>query len=364
MNKFILLMMTLSFLLVGFYEIYNRKSNKILDFIIIVFALFFITYRGLYYPDTTGYAKFYNFVETNKLYLSPSDLPGTFTFDLGYSIFNQLIKYFFGPNFRILFLSITLINFSLVYLVFKKLYNYFFNRNSNAFLLGVFFSIYVSYYGLLYNAAVLRAGLSMSILLVAYLCALKKKWVLYVLSIILAVLFHSSAIIGIIITILLITNFALSKKQYTVLWIIMGILYLFRLGENIVSAFPRLFGFLSQYDSLYVFSKYNERIPEMNSMLSPKILYFFLFGGLFLTKQLDRSFSRFLNIYYVGLFILLLLPISYMSRVADFFMFNIFILQYLFLEKITKRELKITYFLITVICNIILVSRILYQGIN
>jgi hypothetical protein len=361
MSESLLLIITLYSLILGFFEIYNQHSKKIPIFLYLTLFIIFITFREQFFPDTIGYIDFFSTIDAGDLHIGKGDLP--IRMDIGYQLFNQLVKLIFGSDYHYLFLLITILNLIFVYLSVNKLFATFFNFNKKTILWGVLFSLYISYYGFLYNGAVLRAGLALSFLLYAYVNALNKRWIWAVLFLLIATQFHSSAIIGALVALTLMIKSNIKKHYYVYIYITIGILYLINIGQIIVTYFPQIFNFISKLEYLDVFSKYENIIGPAAQEKSLRILYFYGLGGFFLFFKHKPEFYRFLNVYYIGLLLLVLFPVSYVSRLTDFFTFFVFILLYLFLSEIKQKGLKMLIYSFIIISNTVLISRVLYQSL-
>lgn len=358
MGIFFLFSLALFSLVIGIIEIQNNRFSKAAVVGYLLVFLLFLTFRGLEPPDALAYADFYKAVDTSHLYLNRADLP--ITTDIGYGIFNQIVKFFFGSNYHFIFLIIPVFNLYLIKISFKKLFFGVFEIKNHNILYGLFFALYISYYGILYSGVVLRGGLALSFLFYSYVMGCQKKWVWAILFYFIAIKFQSSAIIGILIALILFSNSKLNKSIYFISWVVIGFLYFIKFGYFTVEYFPQIFGYLSDINTLQVFTKFNDRIPPINDMLNLKLIYFYLIGGLFLTIRQHPFFYRFLNVYYLGLLIYVLFPVSYMSRVTDIFMFSIFVLQYFFLASIESKKIKALVYSFVVVCNTIFISRVLY----
>jgi hypothetical protein len=362
MSFIALIILTIYSFGLGIIELVNKKSNNLAVFGYLLFFVLFIVFRGMYFPDTTGYIQFYNDVKTDTLYLSRADLPHNL--DFGYGILNQMVKFIFGPDYHFFFFITTSLNLFLVFITVRK-YISVFSVNNNKILYGVLFALYISYFGFLYNGAVLRAGIALSILFYSYILSLQRKWIWSLVLFIIAYQFHSSSILGILIIIILNLKIKLKKYTYVRVWSILGLIYLLKVGNYITHYFPKVFIFLSEYNALYVFSKWGNSnfLDAFSIKYSFKIIFFYFVGGLLLTIPQPRNFYKLLNVYFVGLFILMLFPFSYVARVADFFIYVIFLLQFLFLQRLKSIEKKVMYYTIFIILNTLFVSRILYQGL-
>lgn len=361
MSQLVLFILTVFALALGLTEIRDKRSSIPAVIAYLLLFTLFITFRGTYFPDTKGYIDFYKNVQTTTFYLSSADLPRNL--DYGYGVLNQVIKFVFGHQYYFLFFILTSLNLFLIWISSKTLLSV--QKNTNIRILyGVLFSLYISYYGFLYNGAVLRGGIALSLLFYSYALLIKRKWIWSILVFLLSIQFHSSAILGLIIAIILFLKIKFKKRIYFSIWLLLGIFYAAKIGSYLVTLFPRVFLFLTKYETLYVFSKWGDNtfLDVITIKYSFKILFFYIIGGIFLTGHQSSYFYKLLNVYFVGLFILVLFPFSYVARVADFFTIIVFLLQYLFLVNLKSNGKKIIYYSCIVVLNTLFVSRILYQG--
>lgn len=164
---------------------YNEKSRRKL-FLIPIFLLFFIA-TGLRAfevgNDTSTYLLFFDKAVSLKW-----DIIGSNYFEKGYVIYNILISYI-TQNHR-MFIIITSFIFSICTI--KFIYNY----SKNPFLSLL---IYIGLLFFYYSMTMLRQFFAMVIILYAFKFVQNRNLLKYILSVIFASLFHSSAVIAIFI---------------------------------------------------------------------------------------------------------------------------------------------------------------------
>ena len=260
------------------------------------------------------------------------------------------MKIFIGPNYFIYFFIIVIINLTLIVVSLKNIFGR--SLKYNNFFIAI--TIYISYYGFYYNAIVLRAGLAISIVLLAASFALNKRWLISILLILLAVSFHQSAIIGLVILLILKYEIKFSKKTYLIIWVGIGVILFSKIGTYFMLDF--ILYILNYFPD---YSVYISNLSFSTTLTSWNIFYYFL-GGIFLTyRKDDDRFYSILNIYYIGILLIALVPgMNILYRALDYFTVFNFILFHMYL---LDRKLYITKYLmfsLYILANIYAVIKI------
>ncbi len=199
--------------------------------------------------------------------------------------------------------------------------------------------IYFSYYGIFYNAIVLRAGISLNILLLLYvLISIKSRhyvfdYILYGLLFILAYLFHTSTIIALLILVVLcLPHF--QRKVYYVLLFVSIIFCYSSVGTSIMNYF---YSFLIEHsfvttnreteNGLDLLLRYG-MTSEIGNVISFKFIFQIILAFIFLNSNAKfKLYKKLFNVYVIGLLIGSIgIRMETFGRVLDFFTFTSIIL--------------------------------------
>lgn len=342
-----------------YFELLAKKTSKVVYWILtIMFAMICAT-RGTITQDTIPYIDAFNSVSTNFLYKSAQDTPQGF--ELGYTVLMQISKIIFGNSYKIFFFIVVVINYFLLYISYKKLCKII---NDKGKLIITFFCLYTSYFGVYYNAIVLRAGLAISLIIYASVLLLDKKYILVFCMLWLSIKMHDSAILGILPIAILLFKLNFSKISYRVFLTVLLIIHVFQLNISFMyKMLPPITSFVMTHNSMQVFRSYllNFSITEGISL---KLIFFILIGYLFTLFKFDTdelTFKKYVNVYYFGLLIAVLFSgLDVFSRISDFCLvfYSIIMVLYLSKSKLSKDKVVIIVSTIT-ICNFILIMKII-----
>ena len=173
-----------------------------------------IANRRLDVPDTDIYLNY--FLSEDSSLLSYVD----FGFEAGFQTLSKIFKFFADENYTLYFGLITLTNLLVIDWALNRIHKFFYQEqnaingdfdSSRAldFAKNKVYSIlpltlYIAFFGIYVNAIVLRVGIAFSLIVFASSFAVKEykrltDYVIIVLLLILAYLFHATALIGILI---------------------------------------------------------------------------------------------------------------------------------------------------------------------
>lgn len=159
------------------------KSQRKLQLLI---AIIFTIIAGLRYEtgvDWAGYEYYFNRIPSfETAFASNNYKPIFFTLDVGYALFNSIVK-MFGGNIQMIFILISLLS---NFLLLKNL-----RKNTKFVITGYF--IYYSFFFFTYDMSGLRQGLAIQIIFYAYQFIEKRNLKKYVLFILLAGSVHWTA---------------------------------------------------------------------------------------------------------------------------------------------------------------------------
>ena len=167
-----------------------------------------------------------------------------------------------------------------------------------------FFAIYFGYFGMFYGAVVIRTGLALSLMFLAYAnyqARKNKKAICYAC---IAILFHTSIII-LLLTILVSTMFVKRSNQFYKNWLmIIVLLWLSRISlfmNKIILAFMKVVGWIIPALGKYI--GYTNGLMGSGFFSKKNFLYLML-GVLFvmcLDRVKDKKYKNCLNVYLMGL---------------------------------------------------------------
>ena len=346
-------------------------------FFIIPFCIL-IAFRSLDVPDTEIYVNYYLLEDTDFSYFS------NYGFEIGFQFLTKLIKSIIGDNYQLYFALITLINSILIFNAVKRinqLHQDEYKGLSNSAVVPTtesarFFSIilltlYVAFFGLYFNSIVLRVGIAFSLVIFAVSYALKidKKPADYIavfLFVILSVLFHSTAILGFIIILIIFFSKEQSFKFYFILLSIIAVFYFLnltsRLGGVIFNIIASLNAFTLLSDKL---SNYGgaQSLFAAEGISIKFVFYWFMSFVLLFNDNHSKLYYKLFNVYLVGLAVFALMrSVLLVERVTDYFLLFSFLLFYLFLSQ--KTGLKFwMYYIGIILIQLVFVLRIINRNI-
>lgn len=193
-----------------------KKNKKYLILIIGILTLFLILRSSKVGIDTINYRRIFNYCnEKNIIELLTYE-----RHEIGYKYYNKIISLF--ANYQI-FLCIT----SVVTMI--GIY-FFIKNNSKNYFLSLLIFITFNFYG--YTFGILRQSIAISILLFGYKYITEKKFSKFLLSVILATLFHKTAFIFIILY--FIKDIKIDRKKLLA-WI--SLILVFFISKNFILNF-------------------------------------------------------------------------------------------------------------------------------
>jgi hypothetical protein len=346
-----------------FYSLFilQIKRNIILIDLLFLFGFFMlVAFRPITLHDNSHYNDLFNFDINNFKY---NEYIPFFLQELGFYYLTYIIKFYFTNSVEFYFVIITSINLINFYVGSRLILNMISNEQKNAvveskcnliktkhFLIIPLFLFYLSNYGILYNFIVLRAGLALSFLYLAASLFIANKKLLAIVVLMFSLLFHQTAIIGILV---LITNFfaGFKKKTYIIYLGIIFILYLFRVDKYFASIDLNSIFELSERKDENIYGSY---ISKEQSSSSYSIRILFLFVKLFIVVLVEFQsaiLKRILNTVIFGLS-LLVFGSSFLAftRVADYFIifsFPLFYLSIFQIKKVSDQNLFFIFFIVT-----------------
>jgi hypothetical protein len=317
----------------------SRKSRFLWGVLgIAIPFIILIATRSNLVPDTQNYIDLYkglflsNFTEKVGVY------------EMAWLILSRCIKFFAGNNYVIFFGVLTTINIIIIAFAARRLV-----RQSNEivrnqyFFIALFTILYMAFFGLYYNAIVLRAGIALSLLVLAttYCVQAKKKKIDYLIIVFLIFIsgnMHiTTTVLGGVVICLLFFTKQYSVKRYYLLWGIIGMVYFGNLfGGWISDIFNR--GDISSILSIGLFQEdFTKKMDyyaqdalihrlafDARPTISLKFVFYWLSCLLFFYKIKHSPLliaAKYLNVYMFGLFIFAFSRnILLIERVTDYFL--------------------------------------------
>ena len=277
--------------------------------------------RSVSVPDTSNYLAFFRAI-------TPGDFStvGHFSFEIGFQVYTHLLKLLSLGSSFIYFTLISMTNLALLYWVARKISPA--DEDCNYLLLLL---SYYAFFGFFYNAIVLRAGIAMSLVMLAVaMCyergTVDRRTLLSATAVMaLALSFHLSAVIGLVVLLVFIFSRPLKFELSMLIWLVLVIVLISHLSPQIIQL---LLGTILAFFSLVSdneFDKYAYYITELyelNPVVPNRIIFQFLIGLLFINvRHADDRYYKLLNVYLVGLFVsATCYSIEQLSRATDYFL--------------------------------------------
>lgn len=335
-------------LLLGFCSQIKGGISNILSTGGILFFILLISTRGLSVPDTDAYIEIFNNINSSFTVFS------IYT-EIGFQYLAKLSKLIFGADYIAFFALICVINSVLLYCALLN-YTRFLKSENNTFRWHnyvLLFVLYFAFFGLYYNAIVLRAGIAILLIINASIYAAKPikckaDYIKILLFLLFAIAFHTSAIIGV--AICLISHYAGGDNKFSQVknYILIGgaaIAYLSGAGryfaKNIAgSILTKISSIDTEVVSTGRFQSYIDDNMAGTSGFSFKFLFFMLSALLFNKyRRNDLFYDKSLLLLIIGLWIYALLgSVTIIERISDFFMSYSFILYYIYFNYSKNRE--------------------------
>lgn len=315
------------FFALSFYGInkmvYNKTIEKILLFIMF-FMLFIVSAIRKYVGTDYGiYLHVYNGIE-NRVY----DREGM---EIGYFYLNKLTKYLFGGEYTI-FIITSLIIIGLIYLTIKK--------NSIDPLMSMIIFMCLGFYITSFNTIRQYIAIALIFYSIRY-CETKIKWIIPIL---IASLFHTTALI--VIPFYFISKLNLSKKQYLVLLSLGPILYL-SYGRTVIYLTNFLERFQHYQNSRFVTQGAN----PIRTIITISILVFCFISYDEIIKNKKMKFALGMVIFGT-LFSVLMIHGKIFARIVDYFnIFQVILIPYVIKNMNRYKMKKYSIFItIAIIC--------------
>ena len=338
--------------------ILGTKGNNITAKLVFLFLINEIIIISVETPDTEAYRNFYNAFDNHGYSI--------YDFEYGFTLLSIMCKSIFGGNIAWLYLFSSSICFVITLYACRNIVSVLTNINRGRFLLSSII-VYISYYGLYYNAIAIRASFSLSLSMLIFSILLKKgisfKNFIAVLALItVSFAFHNSSfVIFMVLSCLFLPQ--LTQKQYLIISILIISSFYLKLSNLLFNILPLdlLSLSISSNDVAYGYkvTGYINDALQTNAKSNFFILHSVLLIYLLLNYRKDIPYQL-LNIYIVGLLIHSLFSfLPSINRVSDYFIVYSFVLVAWLISKCKFNIVQ--YFVISVLisANFLAVCRIM-----
>jgi hypothetical protein len=388
MNLYLLLGFIASCLVVSILEVTEKKSLIFFDIILVIFYIALIANRSVYYtPDTLAYVEDFASVNTNRLY-TPGEVTTMYRYEYGYTLISQIYKMIFGANVTLYFAVLGLFNLLITHLSVKAIFKYRYRihnvsimpdanekleikeQTSKFLLFAPWFSIYVSYFGLMYSGIVLRQGIALTVLIITFSFFVRKRYFLGLLSASILPFFHNMAFLSIGVLIFLFTNLSFAKRTYAIYLILLLLLYLAQF-YNIISSLIINFlfqkigvGFLTISEAkMNTYLGYEVGMVKYSLGILFNLVFFMVV--IYFSDIKDKFQEKLIQICLFALTLLILFAgIKALTRVVDYyFIFNIVLYYLVFFAK-KVNLLRFAFFSIVVLVNAVVFFRLINAQIS
>ena len=287
-----------------------------------------------------NYISIYNDISVNEFY-TPNFFQKLYSVEYGFIYLIQIVKIFFGDNYRVLFFIIASFNYiaslyGIKHIVKGVIGKERINNNRKIFFYnGIEYLLFNSYIGFLYSAIAMRAGIALafSFLIVGYF--IQRKYNKCFFSLLIAFMFQRTVLILIIALVFYKIIPIFSRKTYIIIWGILGTMLFSKFGGYCINIIIKLFNEILIKFNINGYSGYLQNYE--NQVGKADIWLWLLAGSFFLYRVEIKKYYRLVNVYFLGILAIdLLYPIRAASRIYDYFIIYfvpILIIEYYFGKK-------------------------------
>lgn len=261
--------------------------------------LLVVIFRPLEVPDTLSYKTIFERIRTNynygfAIFGSKEYTTGV---EYGFLTLSQMIKKLVQSNYRLYFAIIAIIEI----LLYIRFINKWCEKNLRAKANMVYFIL--PYLGFMYLCVTIRAGLAMTLALNAFLYGAKKDIWKKILIYLVAMTFHRSVLVMLVVEIVYYFMPVLSKRIHLTIWGINAILALINPTRLYVAALGLFETVLSKISFLR-YEHYFSNAVVAGRGISLRSIFFLMIGLILLfydEESVSVQYKKLLNIYVVGL---------------------------------------------------------------
>lgn len=344
-------MLLLIILLGMFTEMFTKYNGRIMTFVIISLYVLIVSTRAVdTVPDTENYVAVYETLEISSFDCG--------SFNVGYLLLMKICQ-ILGLSCTVFFGVVAVLNYIIVYEgcrmladnVERQVISCFYKEKRKPFYC-VFSAIYLPYFGFFYNCIVLRQGIAMSLLILAFAFLMRKKYTYYVIIVIVAILFHSSAVIGFSFVFFKNGYRYMSSPRYLAWWVSIICFWLLHLGLVFIKVLPVVVRLIYRITGLSAFEHYERFAHSIrNAFWGKKELFFLLLGFIYAVAFYKKKNEKLLFPFFVGIFVAFLVEYMMISyRIADYFL--LFYVPLGFAYVVKKKPTWISYLGVSCCCLI------------
>ena len=267
----------------------SKLQNLIYFLFAIIFSIIFANRDFITTADTLNYVELFSTATADD---------GWFTmierYEPGFCFFIRVVR-LFTEDYRVLFFIISFFNFSVFFYVVKFFAIQFVNSDYRIIKVPflIFFTLYSSYYGILYNSVVMRGSMAMAFFFLASISLYNHKIIKGIVLYLFSVSFHQTVLLTLPLLFLFYFHFSMSPKFLNIVFYTSFILYVLNIRELLVNGIGGLFFFL--YDKfpevpLFWWAYHYVDNGDLNSFISLYMLatYFFIFVIIKTLGKIDR----------------------------------------------------------------------------
>lgn len=328
MNLYLVVLLALTLCVGSMVEILNDKPCKIMALISLVLFVLCVAFRSqTVTPDTQGYVESYQLVDFNNM--KNGD------FNIGFILLICLFK-LLKLDVKVFFGFIAIVSYTITYCACisicrdasgekTSLPNFCKVGSKMIFKPCIFSALFIPYFGMFYGNVAIRASIAIPLVLLSYSFLYIKQYGKYLICIGVAMLFHSSAILGIIL--FLFDRHTTHKEHiYFVSLIVCVVVWVSHISLFLIRAVPFVMHKLYEWTGIGSFKIYDIYYASSirgNAFWGKKELFFLLCGFMFISVEWkkNRVFHKVLAVFAGGVFLAFAFEYLMQSfRITDFFL--------------------------------------------
>jgi hypothetical protein len=337
--NFFFLLSAFGIIMLLYYNKYNKLPEKKVYILVCTFLFIIINTRD--YLNLYDQKNYMDYFDIYTYY--PDTLPQYVKIESSFKLICTIVNFFFGHNVFFLFFIYSIgfiIKAKVIYTNMRNIYS----TDHNNLIFGALL-IYCSFYLILHDFIQIRIGFAIAMFLVAANYKLKNEIVKCIVFLLFSILFHASAIFGIII--LFLSDNKLNLKLYYILLIAAFIIAILHI--DLIRFIPINIELYAIKIAMYS----NQKEYSINVFSVPKLVRYIILLVLMATWELNKKnnnmFVLFSKLYFFSIFFQLLLasiPVI-PTRISEFFRISeVFVLPSLvncFQNKIMINSLFVVY---------------------
>lgn len=326
-------------IVIAFFALYCERKQKNVQIVMVfaislIFSILFL-FRNSEVPDYLGYVDIFDNVDINVNYgFDWTRKHGELAVEYGFLWMMWLFKKFVGDYAHAFYFIISFFTAFLMAYAGSELIDYIRSRtgkeeeayvqkkginlkNKN---LPILLGIYLSYFGLAYEAVAVRAGVAISLSVLFFVYFLQKKYVRMLVAFLLAFSIQRMCVLGIVIIALYVVIPRIKRSWLTVLWAVAGGLLITGASGYLMSFSYKILNMLFSNTSFLGYGHYLVEDAGAGAVDKGNI-WLWLIGGVLLVYLPRLKYEeKLLNIYIIGLYVMIfssMIPGG--RRISDYF---------------------------------------------